>query len=393
MENFTFEVLQAYNYWYPPSHIVQTIGSLSCGHVGILGAPMCKACADTLIGQSLVDEDQYKKLIDDLVIAFFKEDRVSSHLADHRALLTTITSPLPPFAEAFLSHLSTTNHSSGTLAVYAGVLGLFFAYLSPDPRNYTLEELAKTKHVHIEAFLNHCRKNRGNGPASLAHKQSAIKSLYRYLIREDMLAVDVTDKLDSINVRETLPKALEPDEVKRLVEELESDKRYKWTRERDRAIVFTFLGTGLRVSELCHLDITDVDFGRGLLHIVGKDVNEAKAPFGEDVEQALHAYIDLERPRYETKQHSPALFLSIRGSRLSVDAVQMLVVNALEAIGIQGFTTHKLRSTAGTLLLRETGDLALVQDFMRHKDPKTTKRYKNILQEELIRAANQIHIK
>ena len=71
----------------------------------------------------------------------------------------------------------------------------------------------------------------------------------------------------------------------------------------------------------------------------------------------------------------------------------MLVVNALEAIGIHGFTTHKLRSTAGTLLLRETGDLALVQDFMRHKDSKTTKRYNIIVQEELRRAANRIHLK
>lgn len=392
MENFTFQALQAYNYWYSPSPTaVRTVGTLSCGHVGILGAPMCKSCADALISQSLVDEDQYGKLIDELVVAYVKEDREDSHLAGLSSL--PVTGPLPAFAEAFLNHLSNTNHSSGTLAVYAGVLGLFFAYLSPDPTHYTLEELANTNHQRIEAFLIHCRKHRGNGPASLAHKQSAIKSLYRYLIREDMLIVDVTEKLDPINVQEKLLKALKPDEVARLAEELESDKRYKWTRERDRAIVFTFIGTGLRVSELCHLNLSDIDFERGLLRIVGKGGDEANAPFGEDVEQALHAYIDLERPRYESKQHSPALFLSIRGSRLSVDAVQILVVNALEAIGIHGFTTHKLRSTAGTMLLRETGDIALVQDFLRHKDSKTTRRYTTILQEELRRAANQIHIK
>ena len=392
MENFTFQALQAYNYWYPRSHVaVQNFGCLPCGHEGILGAPMCKSCADALITQSLVDEDQYGKLIDDLVVAYGKEDLKDLQSPGNGTF--PVTGPIPSFAEAFLNHLAKTNHSAGTLAVYAGVLGLFFSYLSPDPTHYTIEELSKINHQRIEAFLGYCRKKRGNGPASLAHKQSAIKSLYRYLIREDMLILDVTDKLDSIYVQEKSPQSLDPEQIARLAEELESDKRYKWTQMRDRAIVFTFIGTGLRVSELCNLSLSDIDFKNGLLYIVGNGGNEAIAPFGEDVEQALHAYIELERPRYEPKQHSPALFLSIRGTRLSVDAVQVLVVNALEAIGIHGFTTHKLRSTTATMLLRETGDVALVQDFLRHKDPKTTHRYTTIFQEELKRAANRIHIK
>lgn len=392
MENFTFQALQAYNHWYPSSRVTaRTVGTLPCGHKGLVGAPMCKTCADALISQAVLDDHQYGKFIEDLVVSYTKENRSDTHVSENGVY--PVTTPLPSFAVAFLNHLVDTNHAQGTQAVYAGVLALFFAFLSSDPANYTLEEFSMIKLQRIEEFLSYCRKKRMNGTASLAHKQSTIKSLYRYLIRVELLTVDITEKLDNLYVPENLPKALTPEDVTRLATELESSKRYKWTRERDRAIVFTLIGTGLRVSELCNLNMADLDFGRGLLTIISSSGGEETAPFGGDVEQAIRAYLDHERPRYEPRQHSPALFLSIRGSRLSVDAVQVLVVNALEAIGIHGFNTDKLRSTAASLLLRETGDLDLVQGFLRHKDPKTTLRYSTFLQEELKRATNKIHFK
>lgn len=390
MENFTFQALQAYNHWYPPSRVVaRTVGTLPCGHKGIMGAPMCKTCADALISQALGDERQYA-FINDLIDSYTKQNSTNSSASD---TASSISFPLPSFAEAFLSHLGDTNYSEGTQSVYAGVLALFFAFLSSDPANYTLEEFSQVKVQRLEEFFSYCRKKRKNEPASLAHKQSTIKSLYRYLNRIDLLPVDITEKLDTLYVQEKLPKALTPEEVTRLAQELSSGTRYKWTRERDRAIVFTLIGTGLRVSELCNLNLVDIDFVRGLLHIINKRGGEEYVSFGEDIELALRAYIEHERPRYESKKHSPSLFLSMRGTRISVDAVQVLVVNALESIGIYGFNTERLRSTAAALLIRETGDLDLVQGFMRHKDPKTTSRYSTLLQDELKRVANQIHIK
>lgn len=391
MEDLTLDVLKAYNYWYPPARIpLQRYGTLPCGHRGVIGAPMCRTCADALITQSHTDTKLFTKFLNELVTSYVEANQRGPELVDFNEFPGT--PPLPSFAEEFLTYLNYTNHAEGTVTVYAGVLGLFFAYLSNDPANYTLEELSKIDLNKIETFLTHCKDRRKNKPASLAHKRAAIKSLFRYLIHKEKLTLDPTEKLDAIFVQEKLPQALEPDDVSKLADELKSGKRYKWTKERDRAIVFTVLGTGLKVSELCNLNLIDVDFQHGLLKIGSKNGLETNVPFGEDVEKALQSYIKVERPKYEAKLQSPALFLSIRGTRISVDAVQVLVVNSLKSIGVQGFNTHKLRTTAAALLLRETGDLDLVQDFLRHKDPNRAMRYSAILQDGLRTAAKQIKI-
>jgi len=323
-----------------------------------------------------------------------------------------ILKQLPSFAQDYINHLAVTNRSETTRRAYVYELRYFFKYLCNVPKykfpsmpsDITLEHLNILKHNDIEAFLAWA-KNSGNSPRALSRKQAAIKSLYRYLVREDLLIKNVTLKLVTIKVTSKLPQALEPNEVAELSEILDSghgltkgqQKYYQYTEKRDRAIMLTLIGTGLRLSELCAINLEDINFNNLNIRVIGKGDKEAKVYFNEDVKDFLLDYIDNERPRYD-KKGSDALFLSMRCIRIGNQSVERIVKKYMEILAEKGyntkdFSTHKLRSTTATELLRETGNLALVQDYLRHSDPRTTRQYAKILDEELKRAASMIKFK
>lgn len=320
--------------------------------------------------------------------------------------------PLPPFARDFINHLAVTNKSKSTQTAYTYELCTFFRYLcgslpgfpvsSPD---IELTDLARVGHRHIEAYLSWATAERGNGPRALARKQAVIRSLYRYLLREEMIPKDITIKLDPININQKLPKALEPNEIADLTDALETGsglsagqlKYHAYTEKRDYAIVLTLIGTGLRLSELCGLNISKTNLGKGYFEILRKGNKETVIYFNGDVAQALEDYLLKERPRY-VRQETDALFLSMQGKRLSKRAVQNLIskyMTLLKTLGhnTEGFSVHKMRSTFATLLLRETDNLAIVQDALGHADPRTTRIYAKVLDEQLKQAANLIKFK
>lgn len=317
--------------------------------------------------------------------------------------------PLPSFADNFINHLAVTNKSKSTQVAYTYELHLFFCYLCnslsdfpASPSDINLPLMKTIGHRHIESYLSWANTERANGPRALARKQAVIRSLYRYLLREDMIAKDVTIKLDPINVHQKLPKALEPNEIADLTDALETGvglsegqlKYHVYTEKRDYAIVLTLIGTGLRLSELCNLNISKTNLNKGYFEIVRKGNKETVIYFNDDVAQALSDYLLKERPRYVHKEVD-ALFLSIQGNRISKRAVQNLIAKYMAILKIlghntEGFSVHKMRSTFATLLLRETDNLAIVQDALGHSDPRTTRIYAKVLDEQLKRAADMI---
>lgn len=148
------------------------------------------------------------------------------------------------------------------------------------------------------------------------------------------------------------------------------------TKTRDLALVSLLLGTGIRVSECVGLDIDDVDFKNNGIRIIRKGGNEVIVYFGEEVRTHLLAYLD-ERHKAETAPgHESALFLSMQSKRLSVRSVQNLVKKyAKQVTTLKNISPHKLRSTYGTALYQETGDIYLVADVLGHKDVNTTKKH------------------
>ena len=178
---------------------------------------------------------------------------------------------------------------------------------------------------------------------------------------------------------------LDTDEVALLLDHIEhagdsltGQKRVFWekTKERDLAIVTLLLGTGIRVSECVGLDIEDIDFKNNGIKVTRKGGNEMVVYFGPEVEKALKAYLEVRENITPLSGHEHALFYSAQRKRIGVQAIENLVKKyAREITTTKKITPHKLRSTYGTALYQETGDIYLVADVLGHRDVNTTKKH------------------
>jgi len=163
---------------------------------------------------------------------------------------------------------------------------------------------------------------------------------------------------------------------------------HKKTKVRDLALTTLLLGTGIRVSECVGLNIHDVDFNNDRINITRKGGYESFVYFGEEVREALLDYLEERNKLIPQEGHENALFLSGRMQRISVRNVEVLVKKyASSAAVTKKITPHKLRSTYGTQLYKETGDIYLVADVLGHKDVNTTKKHYAALEEERRRSA------
>jgi site-specific recombinase XerD len=168
------------------------------------------------------------------------------------------------------------------------------------------------------------------------------------------------------------------------------------TKARDLAILTLMLGTGIRVSECNGLDLSDIDLVVNTLTIVRKGGGQDVLYFGDDVHKVLQDYIDTERKNISpVSGHEKALFFSLQGKRISVDAIEKLVKKyAGIAVPNKKITPHKLRSTYGTALYRETGDIRLVADVLGHENVNTTIDYYAAIEDEHKKmAANAVDFK
>ncbi|WP_434512483.1 tyrosine-type recombinase/integrase [Desulfitobacterium sp. AusDCA] len=324
--------------------------------------------------------------------------------------MTDISSlPLPSYARSYINHLGVINKSPNTQKAYAQELLLFFNFLCQyisdfpsSPTSLTLDHINQIQHNDIETYLCWALTNRNNGVRALARKQAVIRSFYHYLLREDLVSKDITLKLIPIHLDQKAPKALEPEQIADLVDILETGsglskgqlKYHTYTEKRDFAIFITFIGTGLRLTELYSLNLQNIDFNKGCFFVTRKGNKETNIYFNSEVATAIQDYIKNERQHYLLKE-SDALFLSIQGNRMSKRAIQDLIKKYMTILkkqghNTEGFSAHKLRSTFATLLLRETDNLAIVQDALGHVDPRTTRIYAKVLDEQLKRAADYI---
>ena len=196
---------------------------------------------------------------------------------------------------------------------------------------------------------------------------------------------------------------LDTDEVAILLDQVEdgtnltkSQKKYhEKTKTRDTALLTLLLGTGIRVSECVGLDMEDVDFKNNGIKIRRKGGYETVVYFGKEVEQALLEYIEQRKHTIPLSGHEHALFLSMQNRRITVRAVENLVKKyASNVTTLKKITPHKLRSTYGTSLYRETGDIYLVADVLGHKDVNTTRKHYAALEDERKRkAANAVKLR
>ena len=318
--------------------------------------------------------------------------------------LREILKTLPPFAKDYFRAVEPTT-STRTRISYAYDIRVFFRFLieeNPSYKNYQttdfqVADLDKLQAVDIEEYEEYLKlyqrddEDRAavsvtNGEKGLKRKMSALRSFYAYYYKRQMIQTNPTVFVDMPKLHDKAIIRLDADETARLLDFIEhggdslTGQRkvyYEKTKERDLAIVTLLLGTGIRVSECVGLDVTDVDFNNNGIKVTRKGGSEMIVYFGEEVEQALKNYIEGSR-RLVIPQtgHERALFYSTQNRRISVGAVENLVKKySRQVTPLKKITPHKLRSTYGTTLYQETGDIYLVADVLGHKDVNTTRKH------------------
>ncbi|MDO4312905.1 MAG: tyrosine-type recombinase/integrase [Eubacteriales bacterium] len=331
---------------------------------------------------------------------------------DYTLRLRELLKTLPPFARDFFRAMESTS-SIRTRVNYAYDIRVFYHYLmenNPIYRNYSVEQFgpADLEHlepVDIEEYMEYLKVYKRdddelmtNGEKGLARKMSALRSYYGYYYKHQIITKNPTLLVDMPKQHEKAIIRLDTDEVALLLDFVESAGNkltgqaltyYNKTKNRDLAILTLLLGTGIRVSECVGLDINDVDFKNNGITVTRKGGNQMVVYFGDEVADALKNYIDGERKATTPLSgHENALFLSTQRRRMGVQAVENMVKKyARQVTPNKKITPHKLRSTYGTSLYRETGDIYLVADVLGHKDVNTTKKHYAAIDEDRRRLA------
>jgi integrase/recombinase XerD len=216
----------------------------------------------------------------------------------------------------------------------------------------------------------------GLAPTSVRRAQSALRTYFRFLLEEGALEGDPTEGLQAPRVARPLPKVLDAADVSALLEAPRLDSPVHW---RDRAILEFLYATGVRVSELVGLRLTDLDLDEGLCTVFGKGSKERMVPLGRPACVALSRYLREVRPTLEKGKGGGCVFLNQRGHRLSRTAVWKIVKAAARSAGIEReVSPHVLRHTFATHLLEGGADLVAVQELLGHVDISTTQIYTHL---------------
>ncbi len=249
--------------------------------------------------------------------------------------------------------------------------------------------IKKIKTEKIYEFLMYTSESRKNGWASRSRKLSSLKAFFKYLTaKKHLLDVNPTSDISAPKKHASLPKHLTLNESISLLESIKSDENSKNTK-RDFAIVTLFLNCGIRLSELVNININDIDPELKSLTVTGKGAKQRIVYLNDSCRRALIDYLKIRTSEDASNLKTTALFLSNRQTRISAKTVQWLVYKYLDAAGLdhRGFSVHKLRHTAATLMY-QTGnvDVRVLKDILGHEQLNTTQIYTHVSNENMINA-------
>ncbi len=330
-----------------------------------------------------------------------------------------IEKTLPSFMRGFFMYLKGNVLPMSRLA-YLRDIKFFCNYLIEETditeaetaKDIKLSEFQKIKAVDVNIFIDYCRKYSvetdnnitvyENGNKTLARKKSSVSVLFKQLYRDELLEKNITDGFDPIRVPkpgEREIKALQDDEVMIMLDAVSTgtgltEKEHQFwekTKKRDKAILVIFLTYGLRLSELQQLNISSFNFNRGEFKIYRKRGKESIMPLNKSVTMVVKDYINNERLSDENvvEEHKDALFLSLRGKRMTERQIRELV-KKYTSIGMKtsrraGYSPHKLRATTATSLIGRGNSIFDVQALLDHEQVTTTQLYaahrKNVKQD------------
>lgn len=303
----------------------------------------------------------------------------------------------PEIFKLFFSYMeSTKGKSSNTVDGYFMDLRTFFRYFKLakgyvpadtdfnkiDILDVDLEMCSRVTLTDIHLFLGYATSVLNNKNAAKSRKCSSLRSFYKYLTsKENLLKYNPTLELENPKLRSTLPRFLTLEQSFDLLRSVEGRNK-----ERDYCILLLFLTCGMRLSELVGINYRDIsDDGR--LRLLGKGNKERIVYLNSACMDAVKRWMEV-RPK-DGVIDKEALFLSSRRQRISIKTVQHLVKTYLSGIGLeQGYSTHKLRHTAATLMYQEGVDVRVLKDILGHENLSTTQIYTHVSSEQMKNAVD-----
>lgn len=339
----------------------------------------------------------------------YKEQNDLENITKLRNVLAT----MPRFLGTYFRSMESTK-STRTRLSYAYDLTVFFTFLQQENplfqdkslQQIPLSVLDQITSMDIEEYLSFLQAYEKDGVArvnkdhGILRKFAALRSMYNYFFKKELIQSNPPAHVEVPKLHTKTIVRLDPDEVAMMLDMVESGEKlteaqlrnHKKTKLRDVALITLLLGTGIRVSECVGLNLNDVDFKNNRIKIIRKGGNEDIVYFGDEVANALSDYMELDRAALSPLPgHEDALFISLKNQRLTVRSVERLVKKyAANVTTLKKITPHKLRSTYGTNLYRETGDIYLVADVLGHKDVNTTKKHYAAIQEDRKRTAANV---
>jgi len=218
-------------------------------------------------------------------------------------------------------------------------------------------------------------------PSSVARAVVAVRSFHRFCAHEGLVASDPSDEVGAPRVAQGIPKALDEDEVERLLGSVSGDSPLA---QRDRALLELLYGTGIRISEAVGLDLDDLDLDDAMVRVLGKGGKERVVPIGRSARLALTAYLRdgrlaLRPTRVRKAADADAVFLNARGGRISRQACWQIVQRAAERVALEErCSPHVLRHSCATHMLDHGADLRVVQELLGHASISTTQVYTKV---------------
>ena len=323
---------------------------------------------------------------------------------------------LPPRCADFMRNIEA-NTTTLTRLGYLRDLRLFFDYLVNEVPNFADKKVTSLDDGdfdmitgrHIDLFSDYLTlyykdddHEIKNGERGKMRKLSALRSFFQFLFKNGYIHSNVATLIDLPKLHEKPILRLEIDEVARMLKAVETgegltERQQKYqtaTQVRDLAMISLFLGTGIRVSECIGLNINDFDFSNNSFRVTRKGGDQMILYFPDEVAQPLKAYIELRKEIDALPGHEDALFLSTQRKRMTVRAAEYLVKKYahIAAPLKTRISPHKLRSTFGTNLYNETGDIYLVADVLGHSSVDTTRKHYAAMTEDRRRMAAS-HVK
>jgi len=288
--------------------------------------------------------------------------------------------------DRYLEHLRYQRSiSPATIRAYRADLAAFVEHLEQAGRQL---EAGALDALALRAWLAGLHQQ-GLERSSVARKVSSVRSLFRYLVREGELAENPADKISTPQVRRKLPRHLNVADAALLVEAPDVSTPLG---ARDRALLELLYATGLRVAEICALDLDSIDLPEMVLRALGKGSKERMVPFGRKAEAALRGYLSVRDQLHGREADADALFVNYRGTRLSTRSVRRMLDRTIRRCAVQHrISPHGLRHSFATHLLDAGADLRSIQELLGHASLSTTQRYTHVTTERLREVYKKAH--